>query len=74
MKTKLSGCVQVVHDGNHELTVGDDVFQLNKLIDPYRVVLFNDLEEKSIFCVAENTLVDADVKELNDFLRTSGYT
>jgi len=54
--------------------VGDDVFQLKKLVDLYRVALSNDLKENSIFCVAENTLVDADVEELNDFLRTSGYT
>jgi hypothetical protein len=61
-------------DGNDELIIGNDVFQLDELVDPYRVALSNDLKENSIFCVAENTLVDVDVDELNDALRTSRHT
>jgi hypothetical protein len=37
VKTKLKGRVEIVQDGNNELTIGDDVFQLCKLVDPYRV-------------------------------------
>jgi hypothetical protein len=74
IKTKLRDCVQVVQDRNDELIIGNDVFQLDELVDPYRVALSNDLKENSIFCVAENTLVDVDVDELNDVLRTSRHT
>ena len=57
MKTKLKGRVWVVQDGYNEVIMGDDVFQLDELVDPY--------------CVAENIFVDVDVEELNDILRTS---
>ena len=73
MKTKLRGHVQVVQDDNDELIMGDDVFQLNELVDPYRVTLSNDLEENSIFCITKNTLVDIDVEKLNDVLRISRH-
>ena len=36
MKTKPRGRVQVVQDGNDELIIGDIVFQLDELVDPYR--------------------------------------
>jgi len=39
--------------------MGDDVFQLDELVDPY--------------CIAENIFVDVDVEELNDVLRTSKH-
>ena len=45
VKTKHKGCVEVVQDSNDELIVEDDVFQLSKLVDPYRVASSNDLEE-----------------------------
>jgi hypothetical protein len=35
VKTKLKGRVEVVQDGNDELIVGDNVFQLGDLVDPY---------------------------------------
>ena len=44
----------------------DDVFQLDKLVDQYRVVLSTDLEENSNFRVVENTFIDVDFKDLND--------
>jgi hypothetical protein len=53
--------------------VRDDVFQLNKLVDPYRVALSNDLEENLNFHVIENTLVNVDVEEFNDILRTNRH-
>jgi len=50
-----------------------NVFQLDELVDLYRVALSIDLEENLNI---ENTFVDVDVdvEELNDVLRTSGYT
>jgi len=74
VKTKLRGHVQVVQDSNDELITGDDVFQLDELVDPYRAALSNDLEENLNFHVVENTLVDVDVEELNDVLRTNRHT
>jgi len=63
VKTKTKGHVQVVQEGNNELTIWDDVFQLDELVDPYQVALFNDLEENSNFHVAENTLIDVDIEK-----------
>jgi len=74
VKTKPKGRVQVVQDGNDELIIGDIVFQLDKLVDPYRVAPYNDLEENSIFRIIENTFVDVEVEELNNILRANGHT
>ena len=74
MKTKLRGRVQVVQDGNDEVTVEDDVFQLDELVDLYRVAPSTDLEENLNFHVAESIFIDVDVEKLNDILKTSGYT
>ena len=74
MKTKPRGRVQVVQDGNDELIIGDIVFQLDKLVDPYRVAPYNDLEENSIFRIIENTFVDVEVEEFNNILRTNRHT
>ena len=68
MITKPRGRVEVVQDRNDELTVGDDVFQLDELVDPYRVASSNDLEENSNFCITDNIFVDIDTEELNDDL------
>jgi len=51
--------------------VGDDVFQLDELVNPYRVALSNYLEENSKFCIAENTFINVDIEELKDVLRTT---
>jgi len=59
VKTKLKGRVWVVQDGNNKVIMGDDVFQLDELVDPY--------------CIAENIFVDVDIEELNDVLRTSKH-
>jgi len=74
VKTKTKSRVDVVHDGNDELTVGNDVFQLGELVYPYRVALSNDLEENSNFCFVENIFVDVDAKELNDVLSSNEHT
>jgi hypothetical protein len=54
--------------------VEDDVFQLDELVNPYRVALSNYLEENSKFCIAENTFINVDIEELKDILRTNKYT
>jgi hypothetical protein len=74
VKTKPRGRVQVVQDGNDELIIGDIVFQLDELVDPYRVAPYNDLKENSIFRIIENTFVDVEVEEFNNILRTNGHT
>jgi len=74
VKTKLRSHVQVVQDSNDELITGDDIFQLDGLVNPYRAALSNDLEENLNFHAVENILVDVDVEELNDVLRTNEHT
>jgi hypothetical protein len=74
VKTKPRGHVKVVQDGNNELTMGYDVFQLGELVDPYRIAMSNDLEENLNFCIAKNIFIDVDTKELNDVLSSSGQT
>ena len=49
MKTKLKGRVKVVQDGNNELIVEDNVFQLGDLVDLYCVALSNVLRRKLKF-------------------------
>ena len=48
-------------------------FQLSKLVDPYRVAPFNDLEDNSNFCIIENMFIDVDAEELNDVLSSSRH-
>jgi hypothetical protein len=36
VKTKPTGRVEVIQDDNNELTLGDYVFQLDELVDPYQ--------------------------------------
>jgi len=67
VKTKYRGCVDVVQDKDNELTIGDNVFQL-ELVDPYRVAPSNNLEEDSNFHIIVNIFVDVDAEELNDVL------
>jgi hypothetical protein len=44
-KNHKQGSVQVVQDGNNEVTAEDDVFLPAELIDPHRVAPFTNLEE-----------------------------
>jgi hypothetical protein len=39
MKTKPKVRVQVFQDGNNKVNTGDDIFQLDELIDPHRVTM-----------------------------------
>jgi len=45
VKTKPKGRFQVIKDDNDRVTAGDDVFQINKLVDIYRVALSTNLQE-----------------------------
>jgi len=45
MKTKPKSCFQVVNDNTDEVTKREGVFQLDELVDPYRVVQSIKLEE-----------------------------
>jgi hypothetical protein len=45
VKIKLKGHVKVVQDGNNEVTMRDDVFQLDELVYPYQVALSTEIEE-----------------------------
>jgi hypothetical protein len=74
VKTKLKGHVQVVWDGKDKITAKDDIFQLDELVDPCRVAPSTNLEENLIFHVAKNIFVVDVTNELNDILRTNGYT
>jgi hypothetical protein len=52
--------------------VRDEVFQVSELVEPYRVALSIDLEEKSNFRVFDDSFVDIDAEELNVVLSSSG--
>ena len=49
----------------------DEVFQVNELVEPYRVAPSIDLEENSNFHVFNDSLVDVDAEELNVVLSSS---
>ena len=71
-KKKPRGHVEVVQDENEDTSVRDEVFQVNELVEPYRVAPSIELEENSNFCVSDNSFVDVDVEELNVVLSSSG--
>jgi hypothetical protein len=58
VKTKPKSHFKVVKDGNDKVTMRDDVFQLDGLIDPYRVALSIELGENSNFHIAKHTYID----------------
>jgi len=72
LKTKPRGHVELVQDENEDTSVQDEVFQVSQLVEPYRVAPSIDLEENSIFCVFDDSLVDVDAEELNVVLISSG--
>jgi len=53
--------------------MGDDVFQLGKLVDLYQVAPSNDLEENLNFWIAKNIFVDFDDEELNDIFSSNEH-
>jgi hypothetical protein len=52
--------------------VQNEIFQVNELVEPYRVAHSIDLEENSNFCVFDDSLVDIDAEELNVVLSSIG--
>ena len=68
MKTKPRDRVQVVQEDNDELNMVDDVFQIDELVDAYRVAPSTNLEENLDFRLTENFFIDVDDQELNDIL------
>jgi len=75
VKTKPKGRVEVGQEGNNELIIGYDVFQLGELVNPYRVAPSNNFKKKnSNFHINKNIFVDVDVDELNDVLNSSKHT
>ena len=52
----------------------NDVFQLGKKVDVYRVVPSNDLEENLNFHITDNIFVNVDAEEFNDVLISIGHT
>ena len=48
------------------------VFQVSDLVESHRIAPLIDLEENSVFCIFEDSLVDVDAEELNVFLSSSG--
>jgi hypothetical protein len=73
-ETRPRSHVEVGQDVNNEVTVGDDVFQINELVDVYQVAPSTNLEENLNFHVAENIFIDVDFEELNDVLKASRHT
>jgi hypothetical protein len=71
LKTKPRGRVELVQDENEDTSVRDEVFQVNELVEPYRVAPSIDLEENSNFHVFNDSLVDVDAEELNVVLSSS---
>ena len=49
-----------------------EVFQVSKLVEPYRVAPSIDLDENSIFYVFDDSLINVDAEELNVVLSSSG--
>jgi hypothetical protein len=68
VKTKPRDRVQVVQEDNDELNMVDDVFQIDELVDAYRVAPSTNLEENLDFRLTENIFIDVDDQELNDIL------
>jgi hypothetical protein len=71
LKTKPWGRVEVVQDENEDTSVRDEVFQVNELVEPYRVAPSIELEENSNFYVFDDSFVDVDAEELNVVLSFS---
>ena len=57
MKTKLKSHIQVVQDGKDKVIAKDDVFQIDELVDAYRVVSSTDLEENLNSLVTKNVFL-----------------
>jgi len=72
LKMKPRGRVEVIQDENEDTSMWDEVFQVNELVEPYRVAPSIDMEENLNFHVFDDSLVDVDAEELNVVLSSSG--
>jgi hypothetical protein len=72
LKTKPWGRVEVAQDENEDTSLRDEVFQVNEVVEPYRVAPSIELEENSNFHVFNDSLIDVDAEELNFVLSSSG--
>jgi len=54
--------------------MGDYVFELGELVDPYQIAPSNNLEENSNFRITENIFIYVDVEELDDVLCSNWHT
>jgi hypothetical protein len=68
LKTKRRGHVEVVQDENNDSNMGDGVFQVIELVEPYQVAPSIDLEENLNFHIFDNVYIE----ELNVILSSSG--
>jgi hypothetical protein len=57
VKTKLRSHIQVVQDSKDKVIAEDDVFQIDELVDAYRVVSSTDLEENLNSLVTKNVFL-----------------
>jgi hypothetical protein len=71
LKTKPRARVKLVQDENEDTSVQNEVFQVSEVVEPYRVAPSIDLEENSVFCVFDDSLIDVDAEELNVVLSSS---
>ena len=71
LKMKPRGRVELVQDEKEDTSMRDEVFQVSELAKPYRVAPSIDLEENSIFCIFNDSLVDVDAEELNVVLSSN---
>jgi len=69
---KPRGRVEVIQDENEDTSMWDEVFQVNELVESYRVAPSIDMEENLNFHVFDDSLVDVDAEELNVVLSSSG--
>ena len=53
--------------------MGDNIFELDDLVDSYRVVPSTSLEENLNFHITESTFVNVNFEELNDVLRINRH-
>ena len=66
------GVVSIGQNKSDKSNMGDNVFQISELVDPYQVSPSIDLEKNSNFYVFDNIFIVFDVEELNVVLSFNG--
>lgn len=64
VKIKPWSHVQVVNDGNDEVTKREYVFRLDELVDLYRVASSIEFKKNSKFYIIKNTYVHVDLSKM----------